>query len=294
MTEKQNNTKWTVIEVLGEAANFLKANGIENSRLNAERLLGFLLELTRVQLYCQFDRPLALSEREGYKKLLRRRSLNEPLQYILGYSEFMSLDFSVNSGVLIPRPETETLVEQCIKRLASFPAPRVLDAGTGTGCIAISLLKNIAEAVCTAADIDERALQTAKTNAERHAVERRITFRKDDMCSETFLADSSESFDLIVSNPPYIAQSEWDSLPEEIKEFEPRYALCDEGDGLKFYRCLAEKSSRLLKQKGFLIVETGDKQAEKVAEIFKNSGLTQIHIKRDLNGIPRVVEGIKA
>lgn len=279
---------WRLGPVLQEASAFLRSRQTENPRLNAERLLAHVLGLTRIDLYLQFDKPLTMEEREAYKTLLRRRAGHEPLQYILGETEFMSLPFRVTPDVLIPRPETELLVEKLVERFQSVPSPMFLDIGTGSGCIAVSLAHYLPEAQITAVDLSQSALQIASGNAEANGVAERIRFIPLDIRNPESPEKWDGLFDAFVSNPPYLALSEWDGLAEEIRAHEPRIALCDEGDGLAFYRLIAEKAASWLKPGGTVCLEVGDGQAPFVRDIFKGRNYQTEDIHADLNGIERV------
>ena len=279
---------WRLGQVLQEATRFLESKSIESSRLNAERLLAHVLDLTRMDLYLQFDKPLNQKEREGYKSLLRRRVGREPLQYILGETEFMSLPFKVTPDVLIPRPETELLVEKVAEQFGDSDSPHILDIGTGSGCIAISLAHRLPNARITGVDVSEAALKMAAQNAGLNRVDERITFQILDILQEESGEKQSE-FDVIVSNPPYIALAEWEDLQEEVREFEPRISLCDEGDGLGFYRHIASRAPVFLKPKGRIYLEIGYTQSAAVQTIFEEAGFLKKVSYPDLNGIERVL-----
>jgi release factor glutamine methyltransferase len=230
-----------------------------------------------------------------FKEFVKRRLGHEPLQYILGECEFMSLQFKVNSGVMIPRPETEILVETvletCRAKFSSNNAIRILEVGTGSGCIAVSLAKHLPTACVTAIDISEVALNTAAENVRLNGVDDRIQLRQLDFMSANFLEQISETFDVLVSNPPYISDEDFPNLPVEIKEYEPRMALKDGSDGLSFYRRIAQLASALLYPKGFVAVEAGLGQAAMVEKIFLEHTFSMVNSFKDLNGIERVVCG---
>lgn len=281
---------WRVIDIIQEATTFLKNKGIEDPRLNAERLLASTLKLSRVDLYLQFEKPLSETEREIYKGLLKRRAQHEPLQYITGETEFMSLTFRVGPNILIPRPETEILVEKVID-LVKDQSFHILDIGTGSGCIAVSAAHYCPEAEITALDISQPVLESARGNARLNHVEDRIRFKQVDILS---FDPDKEIFDLIVSNPPYISENEWQNLPPEIRKHEPKTALSDGKDGLKFYRKIAESAVQMLLPGGTIILEIGDTQLEPVRQILTNHTFGDIQITHDLNGIPRVIQGKKS
>jgi release factor glutamine methyltransferase len=276
--------------VLKEAGLFLSRAGIENPRLNAERLLASVLKLDRVGLYLQFDKPLSSAEREPFKALLKRRAAHEPLQYILGETEFMSLHFRVTRDVLIPRPETEILVEKILESCKGGGAVRILDIGTGSGCIAVSLAKMLPESTVDAADVAASALELAQSNAERNGVAGRVHFIEADIRGENFAQSVRFPYDVVVSNPPYVCLSEWPNLPKDVRDFEPRTALCDEGDGLSFYRIIASKAGAILSPGGKLFLEIGFGQKNSVFEILQLAGFSGIEACPDLNGIDRVVK----
>jgi release factor glutamine methyltransferase len=277
--------------VLKEAGLFLGRGGIENPRLNAERLLASVLKLDRVGLYLQFDKPLSPAERESFKALLKRRATHEPLQYIIGETEFMSLPFAVTRDVLIPRPETEILVEKVLESSKTRGAVRILDIGTGSGCIAVSLAKMLPESSIDAADVAQSALQLAKFNAERNGAADRMRFIEADVRAENFSDFVHPPYDAVVSNPPYVSLAEWPNLPKDVRDFEPRAALCDEKDGLAFYRVIAPKVASLLSPGGKLFVEIGFGQKDPVFDILRSAGFSGVEAYPDLNGIDRVVKG---
>lgn len=282
-----------VLDILNRSVEYLSKKGIENSRLNAERLLGSTLNMDRVNLYLNFDRPLSEVEIDQFKKKLRRRARKEPLQYILGETEFMSLPFRINSSVLIPRPETEILVEHVIEKCQTkFESKKnlaILDLGTGSGCIAIALANYLRNVHITALDFSQDALRTAKENAILNRVDDRISFAKIDFLSTGSLKNLSEKFDVIVSNPPYVSSADYEKLPEEIRNFEPSIALHDNEDGLNFYRRIAALSSDILDTKGFLALEVGLGQTSTVKELMLRNKFSCAESFRDLNGIERII-----
>jgi release factor glutamine methyltransferase len=280
-----------LMDVLKKAVSFLNSKAVENPRLNAELLLCQVLDISRLDLYLQFDRPLTNDERNRYKELLRRRGSYEPLQYILGETEFMSLRFKVSPHVLIPRPETEVLIEKVMDCMKDRPRTHLLDIGTGSGNIAVSLARYIKDTEVVASDISSDILSVARHNAEVNGVSNRIRFIQTEVSTDSLQKEFPASFDAVVSNPPYVALGEWDALPREIQRYEPRVALCDEGDGLTFYPVIAQKGQELLKTEGFLFVEVGDGQGDRVQSILEKAGYISVTIYPDLNGIKRVVSG---
>lgn len=284
-----------VKEVFDLAVRTLSQNGFEDPRLNVERLLSQTLNLTRTDLYLNFDRPLDSEERLKFKENMKRRLRREPLQYIVGETEFMSLPFRVNPNVLIPRPETELLVEtvldQCKKRFTGRDRVYILDVGTGSGCIAVSLARYLPTAHIVAIDISPGALATAVENAKLSEVIERIEFLRSDIFDSPAPKELIAKFDAIVSNPPYIVPEDFADLPAEVRNFEPEIALRDGGDGLRFFRRIAEVGPMFLRSNGFVAVEAGFDQVNSIKKIFSTWGLLNINSAADLNGIERVVSG---
>jgi release factor glutamine methyltransferase len=285
------NTNWNVLSILRAATQFLESKGIEQSRLNAERLLAHVLSLTRVELYLHYERPLNPEEREQFREQIKRRIRHEPLQYILGETEFMSLPFVVSPDVLIPRSETEILVETILQQVDREEPVHILDIGTGCGNIAVSLAKELPLSKITGIDRSEKALDIARRNASLNGVQERIYFIPLDILKDTLSADLNYPFDWVVSNPPYVSDHEWEELPPEIHDYEPREALCDDQDGLSFFRTITEQSKSCLCRGGKLVFEVGDHQASDVATILQRNGYGQIEFFCDLNSIQRIVQG---
>ncbi len=282
---------WRTTEIIQTASHYLSEKGVENARLNAERIIGKVLDIDRVALYLNFDRPLQAAELKEIKSLLARRGNGEPLQYILKKTEFMSLEFVVDSSVLIPRPETELLVETVLEKCrGKFAGQRIsiLDIGTGSGCIAISLAHYLPECHVTAVDVSASALATAQVNAQQLQADTRVAFAKLDILSSTITESFQERFDVIVSNPPYVSKDEYLNLPLEVKNFEPVIALCDQGDGLLYYRRLAATVPDSLTSNGMLAVEIGAAQASAVQGILA-AVFQRVECLQDLNGLDRVI-----
>jgi release factor glutamine methyltransferase len=283
---------WTVLSMLNWTSDYLAEKGFENARLNSERLLAHILKCRRVDLYLNFDRPLSVDELAKFKELLKRRLGHEPLQYVLGETEFYSLPFKVVPGVLIPRPETELLVEKALElsqfRHTADREPYILDIGTGSGNISIAIAKNLAQVRLLAIDESQDALAIAKENARINVVADRIEFRRLDILAE-MPKEFAAAFDVIVSNPPYVSASEYEKLPPEIRQFEPKSALWAGEDGCDFYRCLAQIIRQWLKPGGFAIIEIGAGMAEEVSRIFRQAAFDEIQVFKDLAGRDRVI-----
>jgi release factor glutamine methyltransferase len=276
--------RWTVLKLLQWTAEYFRDKGIESPRLDAELLLSATLELDRVALYVNFERPLIADELARYREKVRRRADREPLQYILGETEFWSLPFSVNPAVLIPRADTEVLVEEALKRIDGCSS--VLDVGTGSGAIAVALAHEKPEIKVTALDCSQDALEVARGNARRNGVVERVACLAGDLNSLP-----PGPFDMIVSNPPYIPSRDWEQLMPEVRDHEPRLALDGGDDGLEAYRRIAVQALKILSPGGWLLVEVGIGQAAVVSALFKAAGLTEVVQRDDYAGIPRVVMG---
>ncbi len=280
MTDKET---WTTLKILTWTKEYLAGKGIENARLEAEWLLCEALSLDRVGLYLNFDKPLLESELAAYRSMVSRRAKREPLQHILGTQEFMGLEFRTTAAALIPRHDTETLVREALK--AAPAAQSVLDIGSGSGCVAIALAKDLPDATVVSIDISPDSLELARRNAELNAVS--VEFRQGSL----FEPVKDERFDLVVSNPPYIPAAEIEHLEPEVRDFEPRSALDGGVDGLDFYRTIIPGAPDHLMPGGWLLLEVGAGQAGDVTEMFARNGFSAIFSAKDPSGIERVVGG---
>ncbi len=282
----------TVLESLELSSKFLDNKGVESARMNAELLLAHILECKRLDLYLRFNQPLNKNETDIYRNYITRRGNFEPYQYIVGDSEFYGLKFIVDKNVLIPRPETEILVETILEKYKKDEELKILDIGTGSGNIPITLAINLPESKVISIDISAEAIKVAEQNRELHDLKSRIGFIKSDILTEN-LEKYNNTFNIIVSNPPYVKKEEFETLQKEIIEFEPEIAVTDFEDGFKFYKEISKKSKSLLKEKGILFFEVGQGQAEEVKSIMEKNGFTNVEIQKDLSDIERVVLGIK-
>lgn len=283
---------WTIIDIIRWGTGYLTDKGFDEARLTVELLLSETLGLKRFDLYVKHDQPLKQGELEKLRTLIKRRLAHEPVQYILGKTTFYSIDLKVDRRALIPRPETEILAEAVIEHCRTFLSQkegvRVLDIGTGSGCIAIAIARFVKNASVTAIDSSAQAIELADENSRATKTDDRIHFMQSDFLKGS--VDSFEGpFDIVVSNPPYIPASEFSGLPEEIRSYEPSNALTDGGDGLGFFRKIAESAPTLLRSGGWVFVETADGQAKHVADIFSGSGGSEVGMKKDLLNIERVV-----
>lgn len=281
-------------DYLAHAEQLLADAGVEDARTNVEYLAAHVLGLSeRAALRGKLNEEVSQDDADAFNALLLRRINREPLQYILGEWEFYGIPVTLNSSVLIPRPETEILVEQALKEAKHFTGRiSVLDIGTGSGCIAIALAKYLPNASVLGIDVSEEAVQLARNNADRVLDSRlrgndNITFRVADIFSDAWM--EGRKFDLIVSNPPYISRADFETLEPELKNFEPRAALTDESDGLTFYKRIAKFAPTLLKKEGKLLIELGYGASSDVEKVILSAGMNVIRIVNDLAGIPRVM-----
>lgn len=280
-----------LLDILKLASDYLARQGVESARLDAEVLLAHILEMDRISLYVNFDRELDEAELARFRTALRRRASRMPVAYITGSREFMSLEFSVNEHVLIPRPETEILVETARDHLvrSSKERPRIADIGTGSAAIACSLALLLPNARILASDISSEALDVAMDNVKRHGLEGRVVCVQGDLLEVLAPGTEWELVDAIVSNPPYIPLAELDILSPEVSEYEPRGALDGGPDGLKYYRKLAQGAIQRLADDGFMAFEVGDGQAADVIGILEEAGFENVESVDDYSGTARVV-----
>jgi release factor glutamine methyltransferase len=285
----------TLRAALELGARKLNAAGIDSATLDAEVLLRHVLGMAQGELYLRLQDRLGACDQEQYQKLLERRGAREPLAYITGHKEFWSLDFIVTPAVLIPRPETELLVElalACTRELPRNQRVKILDIGTGSGAIAVSLAKHLPESVVWAVDISAAALGVARANAKRHYVEERMRFLRGDLFEALDEADAT--FDLILSNPPYIRSTELAELAPEIRDWEPCAALDGGADGLDYYRKIVGAAPAYLTEAGTLLMEIGSDLAEAVTDIFARTGCyASASVHRDYAGRSRAVAAAK-
>lgn len=273
----------TVLEVIKKTTDFFAGKGIESPRLNAELLVGHALGLKRMQLYLQFERPLTASELEAIRPLVRRRGQREPVQYIVGETEFCGLKLKVDRRALIPRPETERLLELVTTRAVSLPAS-ILDLGTGSGAIALGLAKHYSAAQVTAVDRSEEALALARENAVASGLADRVTFLR----SDWFAAVAPEArFDLIVANPPYLSEEEAARTAPEVNGHEPAQALAAGEDGLADLRVILATAPRFLAPGGWLALETGIAQHAELLRLAAEAGFKRTESQPDLTGRDR-------
>jgi len=277
-----------VAGALREAAAVLSAGGVAEARREARTLLAHATGRDAAYLITHADAPLEPAQLALFRSFVARRAVGEPTQYIRGRQEFYGLDFEVTPDVLIPRPETELLVETALELLKGARSPLVCDVGTGSGCVAVSLLSERRDARAVALDISPAALRVAERNAERNGVSGRFRFLVSD-CFDALGDEETATFDLIASNPPYVAEDEMETLQREVRDYEPRGALTPGGDGLSVIRRLLDEAPRFLKPGGHLVIEIGYGQHERVASLVDPRVWTPLGIRPDLQGIPRTV-----
>lgn len=285
--QQPTSDEWTVKRVLDWSIGYLRENGSDSPRLDAEILLAHSCGWQRIQLYTNYDQPLTPVQRGKMRDFIQRRAQAEPVAYLVGYREFFGLDFAVNPAVLIPRPDTETLVRTALDALKGRENPAVLDIGTGSGCIAVALAVNCPAANLTAVDISPEALATATANADKHGMSDRVRFFESDVFSNV----PDEKFDVIASNPPYIREDEMAGLDADVRDHEPIGALVGGVDGLDVVRRIIGESPNYLVPGGHLMLEIDGQQAGSVADLLRSGNYKNVGIEKDLSGIERVVYG---
>lgn len=287
----------TYREAINLGEKVLNMADVADAKIDAWLLLEMVCKIDRSFYYLHMEDEVAEEQLSEYEIALRKRAEHVPLQYIVGEAEFMGLKFKVNSNVLIPRQDTETLVEEALKHLGNVEKPEILDMCTGSGCILLSLLLERQDACGTGVDVSPEALEVAKKNAGILKVENRADFVESDLFSAPYFCEKggkdSGKYDILISNPPYIATEEIETLMEEVRLHDPRKALDGMEDGLYFYRKITAEAGRYLKPGGWLLYEIGCTQGEAVSTMMKAAGFTGVQIVKDLPGLDRVVLGQK-
>ncbi len=300
---------WTIVELLRWTADYLKDKGVLEPRASAEVLLAHVLNLSRLDLYLRYDQPLSPEELARFKALVVRRRQGEPVAYLTGHKEFWSLDFQVRSGVLIPRPETEILVASALEAARTMIGLELgcrepqefarqeqtilwgLEIGVGSGAVVVALARELPRMAWLALDLSETALSVARDNARRHGAAHRLRFVRSDLLSGL---NPGPRFALLVANLPYVPRAQWEQLPREIRDFEPRQALLGGEDGLELIRPLTQEAHRYLRPGGCLALEVGEGQAGEVLELLRQTGAYQgLATLADYQGIKRVLRGIR-
>ena len=287
--KKENGKPWRIIDVINWGVDYFENKSLENPRLEIEIFLQHILDCKKIDLYINFENEVSSHDLNTLKGYIKRRLENEPSQYIVGKSNFYGRNFYVDNNVLIPRPETEILINACIEFLSMKDNPEIIDIGTGSGCIGITLAKEIPSSNVIAIDCSGKALTVAEKNAKNIGI-KNIDFVKSDFLKQTIDLRA----DLLVSNPPYIPKEDISTLMADVKEYEPSKALTDNLDGLEFYRVFSKKFDPMIKIDGALIVEVGkDKHPLKAKKIFEKSGPVNVEMINDYNGDIRVLKVMK-
>lgn len=276
-----------LVEVLQATEGYLRERGIESPRLEAELLLSHVLKLERLRLYLMFDRPVGQAERDALRPLLKRRGQREPLAWILGTVGFHAVDLAVHPGVLVPRPDTETLVEAALEHIDETGPAYVADVGCGSGAVGLSIATARPDVRVYCTDIGEEPLKTTRENVQKLGLEQRVAVLRGDLLSPI---PDSRPIDWVVSNPPYIPAADIDGLMPEVSRHEPRLALDGGPDGLDIYRRLVPEARR--RARCGLFVEVGIHQAPAVMDLMRRAGFVRLFTAKDLGGIDRVVGGL--
>ncbi|MCL5278673.1 MAG: peptide chain release factor N(5)-glutamine methyltransferase [Planctomycetes bacterium] len=286
--------EWTIQRLLTWVTEYLTQKGVDAPRLSAELLLSHVLGLKRIELYTQYNKVVVQEQLNRLRDLVKRAGEHEPVAYLVGRTEFYSIEFEVAPDCLIPRPETELLVQRSIEFLRKRTGPQqVCDLCTGCGIIAVAIARNVPDVKVIATDISEPALAVAARNIEKHKLADRIELRHGDLFEP--LVPQLDVFDLIACNPPYVSAPEYEALDRNVKDYEPRLALYAGQDGLDLYRRIVEKVREFLKPDGILLLEIGYQQGPAVRELLEQTSLfAPIRIDKDLQGHDRVVAAARA
>ncbi len=285
--------EWTIQKLLTWVTEYLTQKGVDSPRLSAELLLSHVLGLKRIELYTQYNKVVPQEQLTQLRGLVKRAGEHEPVAYLVGRTEFYSIECEVTPDCLIPRPETELLVQRSIELLRKRTGPQsVCDLCTGCGIIAVAIAKNVPDVKVMATDISEPALTVAAKNTEKHKLGEKIELRHGDLFEP--LVPQLDVFDLIVCNPPYVSAAEYEALDRNVKEYEPRIALYAGPDGLDLYRRIVEKVDQFLKPDGVLLLEIGYQQGPAVRELLEQTkSFSQIRVDKDLQSHDRVVTAMR-
>jgi release factor glutamine methyltransferase len=290
-----NMSDWTIQKLLNWTAEYFKDKKLDAPRLSAELLLSHILAMKRIELYTQFDKPVAKPQLDKLHNLVKRAGQNEPVAYLIGKTEFYSLEIIVSPACLIPRPETELLAERAIEFLRGRTGKQfVCDLCTGSACIAVAIAKNFANADIIATDICDAALKVAAENIQKYQLNSRVKLLCGDLFEPIVPHLDIEKFDLLVCNPPYVSAGEFEILAQNVKDYEPKQALFAGEDGLDVYRRIAEKADAFLKPDGALMLEIGYSQGRSVSELLEHANcFRHITIEKDFNNNDRVITAVK-
>ena len=290
-----NMAPWTIQKLLNWITEYFTDKGLDSPRFNAELLLSDVLAMKRIELYTQFDKPVAKQQLDRLHDLVKRAGQSEPIAYLIGKTEFYSLELDITPACLIPRPETELLAERAIEFLRTRSGTQfVCDLCTGSGCIAVAIAKNFHDARLIATDISDAALSVAAKNIEKHQLKDRIKLLCGDLFEPIMPQLDVEKFDLIVCNPPYVSAVEFEALDKNVKDYEPKSALYAGDDGLDVYRRIIERVDAFLKSGAALLLEIGYSQGQAVKELLEQVGcFSEVAIEKDFNGNDRIATAIK-
>ena len=295
--------EWTIQKLLNWVTEYLKTKGIDSPRLSAELLLSHVLGLKRIELYTQFNKVVELEQLSQLRELVKRAGTHEPIAYLTGKKEFYSLEFEITKDCLIPRPETELLVERAIeflrtrsdspREMMASPISRgeqlVCDLCTGCACVAVAIARNFADCRLVATDISDAALAVAEQNVTKHGLTNRLKLLKGDLFEPIIPGLGTAKFDLIVCNPPYVSDSEFSKLANNVKDFEPKLALAAGPDGLDIIKRIIAQAGPFLKPAAALMLEIGNNQGAAVRNLLENSGnFTAITIEKDYSNLDRL------
>ncbi len=282
---------WTIQKLLNWTAEYLTDKGVDSPRLSAELLLSHVLKMKRIELYMQFDKPVAKEQLDVLHDLVKRAGQNEPIAYLTGKTEFYSLELEVSRDCLIPRPETELLVQRAVEFLRTRSGKQfVCDLCTGSGCIAVAIARNYPQAYIIATDICDAALNMAARNVEKHQLKERIELLCGDLFDPIMPQLDTNKFDLIVCNPPYVSTAEFEKLGKNVKDYEPKVALFAGADGLDIYHRIIERADDFLKPDAALVLEIGYSQGPAVRELLEQTGcFGKITIEKDFHNNDRIV-----
>ena len=282
---------WTIQKLLNWVTDYFTGKGVDAPRLSAELLLSHVLGMKRIELYTQFDKPVARPQLDELHGLVKRAGDHEPVAYLIGKTEFYSLEVNITGDCMIPRPETELLVQRAIEFLRTRHGTQfVCDLCTGSGCVAVAIAKNVPDARLIATDISAAALDVAAQNVDKHALTERITLLQGDLFEPLVRPLDVEQFDLIVCNPPYVSAAEYETLDTNVKDYEPKIALFAGEDGLDIYRRIIEKADQFLKPEAVLMLEIGYAQGPAVSELLEQTGaFVEITIEKDTHDNERIV-----
>jgi release factor glutamine methyltransferase len=286
---------WTIQKLLNWVTQYLTEKHIDSPRLNAELLLSHVLQLKRIELYTQYNQPVTGQDLEKLRELVKRAGGHEPIAYLVGKTEFYSMEIIVTPDCMIPRPETELLVQRAIEFLRTRSGTQfVCDLCTGSGCIAVAIAKNYPNARIIATDICDAALAVAAKNIEMHQLQDKIKLLSGDLFEPIIPQLDTGKCDLIVCNPPYVSSSEYEKLDKNVKDYEPRLALFAGDDGMDIYKRIIEKVDQFLKPNGALIMEIGYSQGQAIKEMLEPNGIfADIKIEKDFHNNDRIVSAKK-